>query len=595
MTRYLKTPVTQLSANESAALQQINKNLDDIQSAIQDTVSRSGMSPTQMTADLDLNGKRIINAPAPLTDNDFVRRVDVVGDITTVQQLVNAASTAAGQAIAAAEGVQEAIADAHVGIVADDLMLGDDSKIRIAANNIDDISACVDDIEDIKAVGDNISNVNAVADNETNINAVNNNKTNIDAVAGNKTNIDKVADISTDVSTVANNVSDVGAVVTNMSDVKDCADNMTSITGASTQAANAAASAQSAAVSAQQAAISAAGTHFKLFHHDWFDYELNDMAWLRADTFSWQNGTIYTDAYNHLVDDVDGKTASNSDTIGSYTVYYVLADDGHKIVGPDQEATVNNIYNESGVAWYYVLDKTNQRFKLPRELPITGKSKGNGMALGLKSGDYTAGLTTLAANNAQLNWTASAYGTDTKSAIYGTGPTVGSVGITSDQTKSGIISHRANENGQQYLYFYVGQFSQSATEQTAGLNSELFNGKMDRDMSNMNPGATAKETIVGWGMPSNRYIDLTLGASYSTYTAPDDGYFYLSKQNGSVDDGFCGLYTDKLCFVVPPHRNSDTANWAGFVPVKKGDILTVEYTTNGAINAFRFIYLEGNK
>lgn len=240
MTRYTKTPVKQLSANESAALQQINKNLDDIQSAIQDTVSRSGQSPTQMTADLDLNGKRIINISAPLTDNDLVRRKDVVEDIAAVQSLVNTASTAAGQAIAAAEGVQEAIADAHVGIVADDLILGDDSKIRIAANNIDDISACVNDITDIKAVGENISNVNSIADNETNINTVAGDLTNIDAVAGdltnidvvagNKTNIDAVAGNTTNINAVNTNKTNIDTVATNISNVNTCAANISDIT-----------------------------------------------------------------------------------------------------------------------------------------------------------------------------------------------------------------------------------------------------------------------------------------------------------------------------------------------------------------------------
>ena len=32
-----------------------------------------------------------------------------------------------------------------------------------------------------------------------------------------------------------------------------------------------------------------------------------------------------------------------------------------------------------------------------------------------------------------------------------------------------------------YLYFYVGEFTQTAIEQTAGLNAELFNGKADVD------------------------------------------------------------------------------------------------------------------
>ena len=38
---------------------------------------------------------------------------------------------------------------------------------------------------------------------------------------------------------------------------------------------------------------------------------------------------------------------------------------------------------------------------------------------------------------------------------------------------------------QMYLYFYVGNFTREAIEETAGLNSELFNNKADRDLSNV--------------------------------------------------------------------------------------------------------------
>lgn len=102
---------------------------------------------------------------------------------------------------------------------------------------------------------------------------------------------------------------------------------------------------------------------FDLFDHKWSDHQIDDQSWLRADTFSWQDGTVYTDAYNHLVDDIDGKTAT-SETVGSYTISYYLADDGHKITTDETNAA--NIYNESGVSWYYVLDTVNTRFKLPR-------------------------------------------------------------------------------------------------------------------------------------------------------------------------------------------------------------------------------------
>ena len=45
-----------------------------------------------------------------------------------------------------------------------------------------------------------------------------------------------------------------------------------------------------------------------------------------------------------------------------------------------------------------------------------------------------------------------------------------------------------------YLYFYVGQFTQTATEQTAGLNAELFNGKVDLNLNNIDNANNAAAT-----------------------------------------------------------------------------------------------------
>lgn len=43
-----------------------------------------------------------------------------------------------------------------------------------------------------------------------------------------------------------------------------------------------------------------------LLDFKWADHLLNDMSWLRADTFSWQSGDVYVAAYNHLLDDLKG-------------------------------------------------------------------------------------------------------------------------------------------------------------------------------------------------------------------------------------------------------------------------------------------------
>lgn len=172
---------------------------------------------------------------------------------------------------------------------------------------------------------------------------------------------------------------------------------------------------------------------------------------------------------------------AQTETIGSNTITYYLAIDGHKIVLPDMEATVQAIYEETGVAWYYILDVANKRFKLPRELPITDKSKGNGMALGLTDGTNVgtlSGSSTVGIYTNATNPPPSLPSGELSDITLGSGRIA--YGITTDPTKSGIISHRENGNGKQYLYFYMGEYTESALEQTAGVTLEVLNRKLDK-------------------------------------------------------------------------------------------------------------------
>jgi len=222
-----------------------------------------------------------------------------------------------------------------------------------------------------------------------------------------------------------------------------------------------------------------------LFHHVWSEYILNKMDWLRADTFSWQDGTFYTEAYNHLVADYNGGT-STTETVGSYTIAYVLATDGHKIT--TDETTVLNIYNESGVAWYYILDTTNQRFKLPR-------TKYGFVGLRDAVGNYVpAGLPNITGGFTSDVWPNPPEQTGAfKRANLGHNIGTRSSGTLSSDGNGILVEFDASDSNsiygasttvqppatQMYLYFYVGQFSQTATEQTAGITTEQLNQKVD--------------------------------------------------------------------------------------------------------------------
>ena len=57
---------------------------------------------------------------------------------------------------------------------------------------------------------------------------------------------------------------------------------------------------------------------------------------------------------------------TESETIAGITIQYSQAKDGHKIVTPDQEENIFELYRKTGIAWYYIVDTQNQQFKLPR-------------------------------------------------------------------------------------------------------------------------------------------------------------------------------------------------------------------------------------
>lgn len=262
--------------------------------------------------------------------------------------------------------------------------------------------------------------------------------------------------------------------------------------------------------------------HPDLFDHKWADHILDDVSWLRADTFSWQDGGVYEAAYNHLADDISGKSLT-SETIAGTTVQFYLADDGHKICPAAQESNVAAIYTATGVAWYYIIDTVNERFKLPRskhehygDRPVIGNGKGLGIYdgtqdgyFGGKSNDGTAGtFSTTTVKNAG----------DHAGALVNMNPYV--IGVSTDKTKSGLISTPVQDTDQyKYLYFYVGNFTQTALENTAGVTTETLNSKADIDLDNVS--ANGKATAVGWGIPDyDSAVSLSAPTtSYQDYTA----------------------------------------------------------------------------
>lgn len=180
---------------------------------------------------------------------------------------------------------------------------------------------------------------------------------------------------------------------------------------------------------------------------------------------------------------------------------------GYKIAPADQEQNVLNIYNATGIAWYYILDTENTRFKLPRtKWGFKGlrDNVGAPIASGLPDHTHTRGTMNITAW-----WSTHAWNDAPSGAVYnsgggrkmGTGDDGNSnpVGKGFDASRSWTgststpnysyttqrLSQVQEPGTQMYLYFYTGENTQSALYNTAGLSAELFNDKADRDGSNM--------------------------------------------------------------------------------------------------------------
>lgn len=127
-------------------------------------------------------------------------------------------------------------------------------------------------------------------------------------------------------------------------------------------------------------------------------------------------------------------------------------------------------------------------------------------------------------------------------------------------------------------------------------NVTVSNGTIT-EFSTKNPVSVLDRNDSSWvaeqAMPSNKYIDLTLGASNTTYTAPANGLIVLNKsivQNTSAPE-FINIYVNDI---LRDKINSALSHQTCLSSlVKKGDIIQIQYTATGATNMFRFIYAQG--
>ena len=296
---------------------------------------------------------------------------------------------------------------------------------------------------------------------------------------------------------------------------------------------------------------------FSLLDYKFSEYELNNLSWLRSNG-QYNSKAVYPAVYDLLL-----KIYNGTETKAGVSV---------------------KLTTETFTDYDFILNTAEETFRLPIKVkqkyyddiaPVVG----NGIALGLTDGAKNIAF----ARSSQLGayGYTNLYGSSVGTASSGSTDTTSvglSIGVTTDSTNSGIEAHLTEQT--LYLYFYVGETVQ---------NANLINaGRIEEKVASLIPDNSS--LISGYGMPSNKYIDLTLGASGTSYTAPANGWVFLSA-NVSQAGGYVQIYKN-IYSVLQRVVTADTTAIC-MMPVKKGEAYNMYYTSITKTNMFRFIYAEG--
>lgn len=304
-----------------------------------------------------------------------------------------------------------------------------------------------------------------------------------------------------------------------------------------------------------------------------------------------------TDAGFHLL---DGALISGSGTYAAFVDYIGDLYDGGSYSGLfETEANWQTAVTAYGVCGKFVYDSVNNTVRLPK---ITGIIEGTTDTTAL--GDLVAaGLPNItgtiyprdSGTGSNVNAYSGAFAAGTQvSYVASNGPGTGYAGSFDASRSSSIYGNSATVQPQtiKILYYIcIATSTKTAIEADIDEIASDLNGKAETDLSNL----TAAGDIYGskLPMPSSVNETLTLGANGANYTAPSNGYFYISATTFS-QNGYCFIHnlTSGLENAMQPYPSGFEIRV--IMMAEKGD--TVEVTYGGInLNSFKFVYAEGSK
>lgn len=113
------------------------------------------------------------------------------------------------------------------------------------------------------------------------------------------------------------------------------------------------------------------------------------------------------------------------------------------------------------------------------------------------------------------------------------------------------------------------------------------------DLNNLT--SDGKSKVSNLAMPSNSYMNLTLGASGSSYILPADGYVMLQKNSTAANQyvAVTNITNGMRCGMQNGYSPGVAYCMNALAFGKQGDTICIEYTAVGSTITFEFIYAQG--
>lgn len=306
-----------------------------------------------------------------------------------------------------------------------------------------------------------------------------------------------------------------------------------------------------------------------------------------------------TDAGLHLL---DGTLLSGDGSYAQFVDYIAdLYDSGDYTAIFDTEANWQSSVTTYGVCGKFVYDSVNNTVRLPK---ITGFIEGAsgtatlGDLVEAGSPNIIGGLNNVTFDTYSTSNISGAFDsiTNVSDATGGSSSNERHCNVTFSASASNSIYGNSNTVQPQAIkvlyYIVVATSTKTAIQVDIDEIATDLNGKADVDLTNVNTSGTSRGA--SWAMPSSTYDTLTLGASGTTYTAPANGWFYISKVAGGSGKYIRLGYSPTL-ISIQSHAAASSDWLEIYLPVKKGDIAEITYSATGTTNSFCFVYAEGSE